>query len=179
MSSQDSFGELLCLRCGMCCNGVLFKDVELQPGDDARHLAALGLPVRVTRSAKPKEKCAQPCAVLEADNCCRIYADRPVRCRQFECVQLKSVRAGEIDLNTAQRTIERARQRVDSVRTLLRRLGDGNEGLPLSVRFNRLKRRLERDCRDERAAEDFARLTFAMHELNLLLSTAFYPAPGD
>ena len=92
-------------------------------------------------------------------------------------MQLKSVRDGTIDPGSALRTIERAQQRAEGVRILLRRLGDTNEGVALSVRFNRLKRRLERDCRDEGTAADFAQLTLAVHELNLLLSTKFYPEP--
>ena len=31
----------LCPSCGLCCNGVIFGDVELQAKDDAKHLAAL------------------------------------------------------------------------------------------------------------------------------------------
>ncbi|MEI2724527.1 MAG: hypothetical protein V9H26_13620 [Verrucomicrobiota bacterium] len=33
----------LCPACGLCCNGVLFGDVELQRGDDAKQLAELGV----------------------------------------------------------------------------------------------------------------------------------------
>jgi len=178
MPTNRSLGEQLCLHCGLCCNGVLFKDVELQAGDDSLQLASAGLPVRPARSAGARQKFSQPCAALCADNRCRIYSDRPERCREFECVQLKSVQAGEIDPATALRTIERARQGADRVRSLLRRLGDANEDVALSVRFNRLKRRLERDCRNDETAENFAHLTLAVHELSLLLSTKFYPEPG-
>jgi len=33
----------LCPNCGLCCNGVLFADVELRAGDDAGRLAELEL----------------------------------------------------------------------------------------------------------------------------------------
>ncbi len=33
----------LCPNCGLCCNGVLFADVELRKGDDAKRLMKLGL----------------------------------------------------------------------------------------------------------------------------------------
>src|SRR5437867_9164117 len=82
----------LCPQCALCCNGVLFKDVELQPADDAARLKALGLPLDGSRKAK----FSQPCAALCGCHC-GIYADRPMRCRQFECALLKSVAAGETD----------------------------------------------------------------------------------
>ena len=36
----------LCPACGLCCNGVLFADVELQPGDNAGRLIDLGMALK-------------------------------------------------------------------------------------------------------------------------------------
>ena len=41
--------EQLCGECGLCCDGTLFDLVRLEPGDDARKLKALGLPVTLSR----------------------------------------------------------------------------------------------------------------------------------
>src|ERR1035441_3049702 len=41
-TSPDSVAQL-CPKCGLCCNGVLFADVELRKGDDVQRLAELGL----------------------------------------------------------------------------------------------------------------------------------------
>ena len=54
-------GEQLCRACGLCCDGTLFKDVELQPGDDAGRLQAAGLKLETLRT---KPRFAQPCAAL-------------------------------------------------------------------------------------------------------------------
>ena len=135
----------LCWNCALCCNGVLFKDVELQPGDSAARLQNLGLPVSEIVNRKLQivnRKFPQPCAAL--DGCrCRIYADRPARCRQFECALLKSVQAGETETDAALRTISAARQRADQVRQLLREAGDADEQLALSLRFKRTKKKFE------------------------------------
>ena len=40
---STNFVSQLCPKCGLCCNGVLFADVELRKGDDAERLAELGL----------------------------------------------------------------------------------------------------------------------------------------
>jgi Fe-S-cluster containining protein len=167
----------LCPHCALCCNGVLFKDVELQPGDDARRLASLGLPVSETvarESPIANGKFPQPCAAL--DGCrCRIYRDRPARCRQFDCALLQSVLAGEMEAAAALRVIREARRRAEKVRSLLREAGDTDETRPLSLRFQRTKKRFEGWPPDDARAETFSRLTLAVHDLNLLLREKFYP----
>ena len=155
----------------MCCNGVLFKDVELQSGDDAAQLRALGLSIRA-------EKFPQPCVAL--DGCrCRIYLDRPLRCRQFECALLQSVQSGEMEVPAALRVIRLARERAGKVRGLLRELGNDDESLALSLRFKRMKKRFESSPPDDDTAEVFSRLTLAVHDLNRVLREKFYPSPSD
>src|SRR4051812_3594263 len=126
----------LCPHCALCCNGVLFKDVELQPADDAAKLKSFGLPVSVSRSALRVLRFNQPCAAL--DGCrCEIYAERPSRCRQFECALLQSVANRETEVDDALRVIRDARRRSEKVRALLRESGDNDETLALSLRFKR------------------------------------------
>ena len=164
----------LCPQCALCCNGVLFKDVELQPGDSAAKLKMLGLPV----SGKRVAKFPQPCAALDGGSC-RIYGEHPARCREFECALLKSVAAGETDVRAALRVIRDAQKRVEKVRRLLSASGDVDESLALSLRFKRTQRRMESASLSEAAADTFGELTLAVHDLNLLLRMKFYPSPGD
>src|SRR5262245_8551784 len=170
MNPPDSTAQQLCLACGLCCNGVLFKDVELQPGDDAAQLKSLGLPVRVRHSSFVirHSKFPQPCAALCENNHCRIYKERPARCGEFECALCKSVAAGETTMVAALRTIRLAGQRAERVRALLRALGDTDEHVALSLRFKRLRRRLESAPLDNATAETYADLTLAVQDLNLL-----------
>jgi hypothetical protein len=164
-------GSDLCLACGLCCNGVLFRDVELRPGDNETVLCSVGA---VVRRLKTKTSVPQPCPALCQDNRCQVYAERPQRCREFECALLKRVLTGAVPANHALRTIRTARQRSEKVRRLLRELGDADEQLPLSRRFNRTRRRLESSELGHGQAEVFAELTLAVHELNLLLGESFY-----
>jgi Fe-S-cluster containining protein len=158
----------------MCCNGVLFKDVELQPGDDAAKLIRLGLAFAKSR----QQKFPQPCAALDCRRC-GIYADRPVRCRQFECALLKSVAEGEMETPKALRVIRDTQKRAEKVKRLLRELGDDEEWRALSLRFKRMQRRFESSVVDEETADKFGELTLAVHDLNLALRARFYPAPGE
>lgn len=166
--------EQLCLACGLCCDGTLFDNVRLGPGDDAKKLKTLGLPVSVSLAKTPVTFFRQPCAALCADRTCRLYADRPVQCRTFECGVFKDAQAGRIESASALRLVKQARRRADKIRRLLRKLGDTEETLPLSERFRRTKRRMESGLADENAAHTFAELGLAVHALNLLAHDKFY-----
>ena len=164
----------LCLDCGLCCNGALFADVVLQPGDASGPLRALANPRRAARSAPRPLRLPQPCAAW--DGCrCRFYRERPQYCRDFACALFKSVQAGTTGTAAALRVIRDARRQVDRVRQLLRALGDDDLHLPLSARFRRTARRLEEREPGPDVASNFSELTLAMHNLNLLLADSFYP----
>ncbi|MFM8468537.1 MAG: YkgJ family cysteine cluster protein [Limisphaerales bacterium] len=173
--------DQLCLHCGLCCDGTLFRDVELQPGDDAVKLRELGLPI--PRSARRVPRFNQPCTALCADLKCRVYADRPARCRQFECALFQAVATGKTEADAALKVIRQTRQQADKVRRLLRELGDADEGVALTKRFKRVKRKfdageLPAGLDTETAYDRFAELSLAVHEMDLRLRAKFYPL-GD
>jgi uncharacterized protein len=172
-------GESLCLACGLCCNGVLFKDVEVLAGDDVARLQALGLTLEKRKAESGRRKFPQPCVALCADGRCGIYADRPTRCRKYECALLKQVLAGSVESGVALRTIRRAQKLVGRVQRLLRELGDADEQRALTLRFKRTKQRIESGPIDEVTGDTYGELTLAIHELNVLLHREFHlPAPG-
>ena len=121
----------LCPACGLCCNGVLFGDVELQRGDDAKLLGKLG--VELFRKGR-KTAFSQPCACL-AKGLCSIYVDRPKRCAAFDCGLLKRVQASEVSAAIALKKIAEAKRRADAVLKLVRELGNSDESLPLNQRY--------------------------------------------
>jgi Fe-S-cluster containining protein len=179
LSSAQAIDQL-CLQCGMCCNGVLFRDVELQPGDDGQKLKTLGMPVK---GKAQSGKFNQPCVALGSDCRCRIYADRPSRCRQFECALLLEVMAGHTETEPALKLIRSTRRKADKVLKLMREIGDQSESVSLSVRFRKLRQRFESgdlaDWLEEKSEEElydlYGQLTIAVHELNCVLSEKFYP----
>lgn len=162
----------LCLECGLCCNGVIFADVQVQAGDDAAGLQSLGLAFVKAKAGISKFK--QPCTAFAGCQC-NIYSQRPKYCREFECLLLKSVKSGHTGHAEASRIIRSALQRVKKVKRLLQELGDTEESLALGKRFRRIKRKLESGPLDEDTAGKFGELTLAVHDLNMLLAEAFYP----
>lgn len=175
----------LCLRCGICCDGTLFKDVELRPGDDTSALEHFGLklsnrtPKKTSEGGSPRSRVQssrfrQPCAAL--DGCvCRVYSERPAHCREFECGLLKAAVEGEIETAAALKLIRRTRKKADAARALLDEFGDSGAKECVSVRFRRVQRRLESGEVSQEEGSRFSRLTETVHELNLLLGAFFYP----
>jgi Fe-S-cluster containining protein len=121
----------LCPHCGLCCNGVLFGDVEVQRADKPRLLAAQGVELF---AKSRKQAFNQPCACFDGA-LCNIYHDRPRRCRTFDCRQVQLVQAGKTTVAAARKSIREAKQRSDEVLRLVRALGDTNETLPLNRRY--------------------------------------------
>ena len=164
----------LCSACGLCCNGVLFHTVRLQPGDSPKELAALGL--RLKRK-KRQQIILQPCPAWQNSQC-SIYAQRPERCRLFECRQLKRVASGEITEAAALEKIRDVRGRVGYLNTLLHRAGGTNERKPLSKRCEKVMAEPLDASSDPATVELRTALTQAMEELDAILDQDFRIAPG-
>ena len=130
LPSTDSAAARLCAACGLCCNGVLFHTVRLQPNDSPRELAALGLKLK---RKNRHDYILQPCPAYR-DAQCSIYAQRPARCRLFECQQLQRVATGEITEAAALEKIRAVQRRVAQLDRLSRRADGSLRKGPLSKR---------------------------------------------
>jgi uncharacterized protein len=172
MAPIDTVTRQLCLACGICCNGVLFRDVALRPGDDAGQLESLGLALS---RLKTKTRFQQPCSALGPLNRCRIYGQRPEHCRTFQCALFQAVAGGTVGMAGAFRTVQKTLKLARRVSRLLCALGDTDETRALAGRFRRMQRRLETWPPDAAGAATFAKLTQVVHQLNLALRRGFYP----
>jgi uncharacterized protein len=169
--------EQLCLACGLCCDGTLFDNVRLEPGDDAAQLKALGLPVKVSRGREPIARFPQPCSALCTDRTCRVYVHRPRQCRTYECMVYKEAAAGRLEHAAALRRVKSARRQADRVRKLLRQLGDTDEHRSVGERFHRMQERMEAESPGADALATFADLSLAVHRLKLLAHAKFFTRP--
>jgi uncharacterized protein len=151
----------LCPACALCCNGVLFADVELQRGDDSKWLSAAGM--ELARTGR-KLRFLQPCSCLEGNDC-RIYEKRPIQCRAFECRLLQRTQSGKTTVESALKTITATTRQAQNVRELLRRLGQTDESVPLSRRYAKLMAEPIDLSRGEEASELRGELMMAVHHL--------------
>lgn len=123
--------DTLCTRCGLCCDGTLFADVELVGEAEAKRLEIMGLDVE--ENGAGAGLLSQPCAALKGRRC-GIYAHRPQCCRTFECQLLQDVDLGAVTVEHGLALIAEALARIQRVRELLADLGDRNVRLPLKER---------------------------------------------
>ncbi len=176
--------DQLCPNCGLCCDSTLFADVELRAGDDPKRLAKLGLSIArkddedeheneedLIKKGRNKLAFAQPCARFDG-KFCGMYADRPKRCRLFECGLLKKVQAGEMGAGAALKKISEARALAGKVRGLLQALGQPQEKLALTKCYAQAMRE-PMDLADEAGAERRGELMLAVNDLMRVLQRDF------
>ncbi len=185
MTPSADVSSRLCLACGLCCDGTLFADVELRTGDSPARLKESGFPLRRGKDSEGQsvQKFSQPCPALGGDCRCAVYADRPARCREFDCDLLRAVQAGERTVDAALRRIRETRRQRDAVRVGLERLGNRETRVPLSKRFQQVRRAMESGALPEgvewdEAADHFGELTMAVSALQFTLSRDFYSRPA-
>src|SRR5512138_3249598 len=154
---MDANVEKMCLTCTLCCNGGLFADLRLSAADKAR-LKGKSVGLKLTRSGK----LPQPCQALCGPKC-TIYSSRPDYCRRFECLLLKRFKAGEVEAETALKTIRKARRLLATVERLLKALDDDDVSKAVSVRFRRLAHQYASAPPAPSKAAIFGDLTLAMH----------------
>jgi hypothetical protein len=124
--------DALCTRCGLCCDGTLFGDVELRGPREATRLASLGLDVDTDDA--DVELLALPCRGLRGTRC-SVYAHRPSCCRTFECRLLQDAGRGIVTVDDALATIASTKAQVRRVTTLLAGLEPRRgQRLPLAER---------------------------------------------
>jgi len=128
---KPSLTDTLCTRCGLCCDGSLFGDVELVGQAEATRLEIMGLEIEDNQA--DGDLLVQPCAALQGRRC-GIYAHRPKCCRTFECRLLQDARRGAVTIDRAADHIAEALKRIRRVKELLAQLGQRDDRLPLKER---------------------------------------------
>jgi uncharacterized protein len=108
--SANPNGSLLCLACGLCCNGVLHARTIVKP-NEIETVCALGLMIE-TNDDQPGFR--QPC-LLYRQQCCSVYPNHPPTCKAYQCKLLKNFLAGPLTLEQGAQTIHRARELLAAV----------------------------------------------------------------
>jgi Fe-S-cluster containining protein len=86
----------LCLNCGLCCDGTLFRHVEISVPERER-LVQLGIGVGQRRK---HDVMWLPCGKLEGRRC-TIYEQRPGGCDRFVCALGRKLTAKEVTYDEA------------------------------------------------------------------------------
>lgn len=97
----------LCLACGLCCDGSLFKHVRVTAAE-REQLVPLGIAVAAKRGA---DFMALPCGKLDG-RACTIYGARPGGCRRFVCAIGRRLEQKEAAGDEALRVVRELQARV-------------------------------------------------------------------
>jgi Fe-S-cluster containining protein len=130
---KPNLTDALCTRCGLCCDGSLFADVELANTDEAETCEIMGLEIE-DADARDGPLLLQPCRALKGTRC-SIYAHRPDCCRTFECRLLQEVGQGKVGVEQAQAKIAETLRRIEQLNQQIGQLGRRKVRLPLRERY--------------------------------------------
>lgn len=100
----------LCLACGLCCAGSLFRHVSLSE-PEVGPLQARGLTVE---RARDKPTLPLRCAGLDGLRC-TLYAERPAGCRAFVCTLGRALEAKTIGFAQALETVREAQAQLQAL----------------------------------------------------------------
>ncbi len=137
--------QAICRACGLCCRGVWFSHVTIEP-DELDQARNAGLTVETVAGASSFE---QPCVLHRDDGCSAYGTWRPKTCVDYTCALLDQFQAGEASFDETMKHVRAARTMADRLqneagpaarglkgKAFMSRLaqpsGDASEGKPLT-----------------------------------------------
>jgi Fe-S-cluster containining protein len=168
---KSSLTDTLCTRCGLCCDGSLFADVELAGSDEGSALEIMGLEIE-DADEDNRGLLLQPCRALKGKRC-SIYPHRPECCRTFECRLLQEVKRGMVGIERAREKIAEVLKRIERVKELVVQLGQDDECLPLKERYVEALELSEHVAAEPEMNRQRAELQAAMVSAEGLIQEAF------
>lgn len=163
-----SLTDALCTKCGLCCDGTLFADVELAGQAEIARLVNMEMDVEV--EDRTTALLSQPCTALRGTRC-SVYAHRPKCCRTFECHLLQDAQRGAVTVERAREAIDDARGQVRAVKAILSQLGNRDVDLPIRERC--AEALATEGASSSRTIAARAKLEAAMHALERSIEKTF------
>ena len=95
VTKKEVTHDELCMDCGLCCDGTLFKTFPVE--QDKIYLFE-----GVNVNTDPTQQIVtQKCQHLDSCNLCNIYNSRPKICKQFSCGITEEVNDNKITISDA------------------------------------------------------------------------------
>ena len=102
--SVDS--SALCVACGLCCNGVLHTQVQVQP-EHVQIVGKLGLTIEKLDDASVGFR--QPCVLYQNERC-SAYPHHPSACKAYRCALLRKYESGDVTLEQSLAIVRQAKE---------------------------------------------------------------------
>lgn len=161
----------ICVGCGMCCDGTMYRHVEVEEGDELQPLKAAGA---VWVTIEGLSSFLQPCPAFGA-GCCSIYDGRPSVCRTYRCRLLRRYEAGEVSREDARALIESTVAVRDRVRPGLTAYVEPEKLEALESLYRLMNVKLEATADPVAARREHAELLLDVVALRVVLAREFEP----
>jgi len=121
----------ICMECGLCCDGSMFRHAKIDKSDDPTFLKQMGVE---SVEVRDKQFFQLPCTGQEGKRC-RQYNDarRFKVCKTFKCRLLKQYISGEISYHAAMAVIREIMIRRQSVKAFSEILHTDHNGHKPSI----------------------------------------------
>ena len=165
----------ICIDCGLCSDGTIFRYVPVREGDQLEPLKAAGA-VFATMNDTPSF--LLPCPAFR-DGCCSIYESRPAICREYRCSLLRRYEAGEVSLEEARALIIRTMALRDRVRPALTACAKPETSEALSGLYRLMLAKFEAMPDPAASRREKADLLLDIAGLRVILAREFEPRAPD
>lgn len=161
----------ICVGCGMCCDGTMYKTVDVGDGDQRDLLLTAGLVFTLKDKAT---LFTQPCPAF-GGGCCAIYEGRPAVCRNYRCLLLRRYDAAEVSHADAAARIAKTAAQRDRVRSSLAAYLGTPDLLSLDGMYLLMLAKLDAQPDPAIARREHAELLLEVVALRVLLAREFEP----
>ena len=153
----------------MCCDGTMYKTVNVGEGDQRSLLESAGLVFTI----KDDATCFTQPFPASGGGRCSIYEGRPAVCRNYRCLLLRHHEAGDVPHDEALALIARTTVLRDRVRSSLAAYVDTQELLSLDVMHRLMLAKLDATPDPAAARREHAELLLEVVALRVLLAREF------
>lgn len=112
----EEAAQLICMSCGFCCDGTIFKRTPLKPEDNDKSLNEV---VIVKSQQVEKTYLYQPCHYLNNRRCNIYHESRPQICGAFKCKILEQLFAGELSFKEGIEIVNNTLRHLSELKLLL------------------------------------------------------------
>jgi len=161
----------ICIDCGMCSDGTMYRFAAIKDGDVLGPLKAAGA-VFVTNEAETSF--LLPCPAFRG-GCCSIYETRPTICSEYRCFLLRRYEAGEVSFEEAQALIIRTMALRDRVRPALTAFAEPQTSHALSGLYRLMLAKFEAMPDPAASRREKADLLLDIAGLRVVLAREFEP----
>jgi len=124
----------LCMTCGLCCDGTLFKTAPVDPDERLIELQASGVQIHIENE---RRRLLLPCAAYENNICKAYYNEKAKICTEYQCKLLKQCFIGKITWDEATEVVHSIQLHKKKLEANLRKVYRISSGESLPSIFQR------------------------------------------